>query len=71
MKAIIKRIHSPDVFDFTSYKPDDPQNFGFLLQLMMGTEEVEGADSFDVVVCSPAHPALGSFMTANLTNLGG
>lgn len=53
MKPILKSFHSPDVPDLRSYSPDDPENFGFLLQLMIGPEDEEGFESFDVIVCTP------------------
>src|SRR5690242_13133370 len=53
MKAQLKRLHSPDVIDLKSFRPTQPDNFGFLLQLMVGTEGEEGEESFDVQVCTP------------------
>ena len=50
----MKRLHSPDVYDLESYRPEDPESFGFLLQVMIGTRGEEGEESFDVEVCSPA-----------------
>ena len=54
MKALLKRIHSPDVPDLRTYRPHDPSKFGFLLQLMIGPDAEEGAESFDLLVCTPA-----------------
>lgn len=53
MRAQIKRLHSPDVLDLKSYKPDSSNCFGFLLQVMAGPEGGEGEESFDVLVCTP------------------
>ena len=53
MKAEIKRLHSPDVFDLSSFSPDDPQNFGFLLQVIVGIKGIESEESFDMIVCTP------------------
>ncbi len=53
MKAEIKRVHSPDIHDLSSYKPDDREDFYFLLQLMIGEKGKEGEESFDIIVCSP------------------
>lgn len=54
MKIELKRLHSPDIYDLDNYKPNDSRIFGFLLQMMIGIEGVEGEESFDVFVCSPA-----------------
>ena len=53
MKAKLKRLHSPDV-NSQNYWPEDSQNFGFLLQAMIGPEDAEGEESFDIEVCTPA-----------------
>lgn len=53
MKAKLKRIHSPDVNNLLAYHPIEPDNFGLLLQLMVGPAEGEGEESFDVMVCTP------------------
>jgi hypothetical protein len=53
MRAILKRLHSPDVDDLASYIPEDPEDFVFLLQMMVGPDGAEGEESFDVTVCSP------------------
>ena len=53
MNAELKRLHSPDIFNLESYRPEDPQKFGFLLQIMVGPEGVEGEESFDVEVSTP------------------
>ena|SRR2546423_3454670 len=58
MKARIKRYHSPDVADLQKYRPDESDCFAFLLQLMIGPEESEGEESFDLLVCTPRY--LGS-----------
>jgi hypothetical protein len=54
MHAIIKGIHSPDILDIDeNYQPENKNNFGFLLQLLIGAREEEGYESFDIMVCSP------------------
>ena len=53
MKAELKRVHSPDVENFSTYWPDDVENFCFLLQAMIGPEGMEGEESFDIEVCTP------------------
>ena len=53
MKVAIRYLHSPDIYDLTTYVPFDRDNVGFLLQVMAGPETDEGCESFDVQVCTP------------------
>jgi hypothetical protein len=53
MRAIIKDIYSLDISDLNSYYPEDPKNFCFHLRLIIGPEEEEGEESFDIEVCTP------------------
>lgn len=53
MKANVKYYHSPDAFDLEMFCPVDEESFSFLLQVMVGVKNKEGAESFDIVVCTP------------------
>jgi len=53
MNAELKRFHSPDIYDLENYRPENPENFGFLLQVMVGPEGKDGEESFDIEVCTP------------------
>lgn len=55
MKPEIKGIHSPDVYDLTSFIPEESDNFSFLLQIMIGPQGVDGEESFDVEVVTPKY----------------
>jgi len=51
MRAKLKGLHSPDISDLENWQPDEP-SFGFLLQAMIGPADREGAEAFDMVVCT-------------------
>jgi hypothetical protein len=54
MKAKLEEKFSLDVpCSLESFSPEDKSNFGISLRLMVGTENSDGAESFDVVMCSP------------------
>lgn len=53
MKAEIKRLHSPDIYDLSSYKPNRENDFGFLLQVIVGIKGIDSEESFDMIVCTP------------------
>lgn len=53
MKPVIKAILSPDIEDLADYLPEEADNFGFLLQLLIGPENEQGMESFQVMVCTP------------------
>lgn len=51
MRAKLKRLHSPDI-DLSSFLPEDPTSFGFLLQFFAGPDDEPGDDSFSITVCT-------------------
>lgn len=53
MNAELKRLHSPDIYDLEHFHAEDPENFAFLLQVMVGPEGEDGEESFDIEVCTP------------------
>lgn len=53
MRAELKRLHSPDVDDLSTYRPKASDEFCFLLQVIAGPEDLDGEEAFDVVVCTP------------------
>ena len=53
MQAVLKGLHSPDIADVEHCLPYEEDNFGFLLQAMVGPMDGEGEESFDIIVCTP------------------
>lgn len=53
IKAVLKGLHSPDVFDLGSYVPEYSDNFSLLVQAMFGPEGTIGEESFDILICTP------------------
>jgi Immunity protein 8 len=54
MKAILKGFYSTDIdIPLSDYVPILPDNFGFLVRLIVGEEKMGGEESFDVMLCTP------------------
>ena len=51
MKAKLRRLHSADV-DIPSYRPENPEFFGFFMQFFAGPENEKGDDAFGITVCT-------------------
>jgi hypothetical protein len=52
MRAKLKGISSPDV-ELSSYWPENEACFGFLVEAQIGPENEDGADLFQIMVCTP------------------
>jgi hypothetical protein len=53
MKAQLKRLHSPDVHDLRAFVPETPGLFSLFVQAMIGSDDDDSFESFDLIVCSP------------------
>ena len=53
MNAVLKKVLSPDINDLSTFIPDAPESFCFLLQAYAGPKGTEGEESFDIQVCTP------------------
>ena len=52
MRAAVRHFISPDV-DLSDFRPDDPHDFAFLLQALIGPAGSEGEESLQFLVCTP------------------
>ncbi|MCU1731804.1 MULTISPECIES: immunity 8 family protein [unclassified Pseudomonas] len=52
MRAVIKGI-SNDVFDVETYCPENVGNFSLSLRIRVGLDCTQGADDFELFVCTP------------------
>ena len=53
MKAILKEIYSLEIdIELSKYIPEEMDFFEIVIRLMIGPKNEDGADSFDITVCS-------------------
>lgn len=52
MRAVIKGI-SNDVFDVGTYVPESVDNFSLSLRIRIGLDCTQGADDFELFICTP------------------
>ena len=53
MNAKLKSWYCPDIEDLSAYVPPQSDNFCFLFRAMVGPDDREGKESFDIQVCTP------------------
>ncbi len=53
MHANLKSWYCPDIEDLSTFSPPEFDNFSFLFRALVGLEGSEGAESFDIHVCTP------------------
>src|SRR4051794_470996 len=51
MRALVRHFISPDI-DLDDFKPEDPADFSFLLQALVGPADSEGEESIQFLVCT-------------------
>ncbi len=51
-KSYIRMCDSPDI-DLDTYSPFKKDDFGFLLQILVGIEGEQGEESFEIFICTP------------------
>jgi len=52
MRAQIRHLLTPDI-DPTTFVPEDPERFMFLVQMLAGPSDGQGEESFQFTVCTP------------------
>lgn len=55
MKPVVVDFDSADVPDLFDYQPEDPEDFGFSLNLAIGIEGQKGADNFQLMIATPKY----------------
>jgi hypothetical protein len=53
MLSQVRNIMSTEIFDLENYRPDDYENFSFLLTVTVGAIGETGGDLFNIDVCTP------------------
>ncbi|MGN2428946.1 immunity 8 family protein [Klebsiella electrica] len=54
MKALLKELRSLEIEDdLINYWPEDPEIFGSWVRAMVGPDNEEGAECFDILICTP------------------
>lgn len=54
MRAKLKELRSLELEEsLAQYRPDDPSNFGTWARAMVGPENEDGAEAFDILICTP------------------
>lgn len=53
MQAVLKGLYSSDIADIEKYRPEEEDNFGFVLRALVGPMEQPGEESFDITICTP------------------
>lgn len=54
MNIELKELRSLELEDdLVNYWPEDPSNFGCWVRAMIGPSDQRGAESFDILVCTP------------------
>jgi Immunity protein 8 len=61
MRAVLRRLHSPDADPLSEFAPHDPEAFSILVQALVGPSDGEGEESFDFLVCTPRWLAAQEF----------
>ena len=54
MRAVIRHFISPDA-DLQRFFPSDPLDTGIFVQMLIGTTEGDGEESFNLFVCTPQY----------------
>ncbi|MCL9677371.1 immunity 8 family protein [Acinetobacter sp. ACZLY 512] len=54
MKPVLKEIYSLEIDEsLENYIPEEEDNFEIVVRLMIGSEDNDSADSYDITICTP------------------